>query len=90
MTAGRAARSSAISATGVKSACGTRTNCPHRDASRYTTCSRSRADEGNNDPENLRVYCSACHALVNWVRTYFGHYHPADGQTDVEVAELSD
>jgi hypothetical protein len=35
------------------------------------------ADEGRDDDENLRVYCSACHALVNWVRTYFGHYHPA-------------
>jgi HNH endonuclease len=33
------------------------------------------ADDGPDDRENLRVYCSACHAMVNWVRTYFGHYH---------------
>lgn len=31
---------------------------------------------GNDDPENLRVYCPACHGLVEWSRTYFGHYHP--------------
>jgi hypothetical protein len=34
------------------------------------------ADDGSDDRDNLRAYCSACHAMVNWVRTYFGHYHP--------------
>jgi hypothetical protein len=34
------------------------------------------ADDGTDDLENLRAYCSACHAMVNWVRTYFGHYQP--------------
>jgi hypothetical protein len=34
------------------------------------------ADDGTDDEENLRVYCSACHFWVNWVRTYFWHYHP--------------
>jgi RNase P subunit RPR2 len=32
-------------------------------------------DDGTDDRDNLRAYCSACHAMVNWVRTYFGHYH---------------
>lgn len=32
---------------------------------------------GADEPENLRLYCTACHSLVNWIRTYFGHYHPA-------------
>ena len=34
------------------------------------------ADDGSDEEENLRVYCNACHSLVNWLRTYFGHYHP--------------
>lgn len=34
------------------------------------------ADDGPDDLENLRVYCTACHSHVNWLRTYFGHYHP--------------
>jgi HNH endonuclease len=48
------------------------------------------ADDGTDDQENLRVYCSACHAIVNWLRTYFGHYHPefavsaSDGDGDDE------
>jgi hypothetical protein len=47
------------------------------------------ADDGTNDRENLRVCCSACHAMVNWIRTYFGHYHLAaassttDGTADL-------
>jgi len=32
---------------------------------------------GSDDAGNLRVYCPACHGLVEWARTYFGHYHPA-------------
>ncbi len=31
---------------------------------------------GADDPQNLRLYCSPCHELVHWARTYFGHYHP--------------
>lgn len=31
---------------------------------------------GEDAPENTRVYCTACHALVHWLRTYFGQYHP--------------
>lgn len=34
------------------------------------------ADDGTDDRDNLRAYCSACHAMVAWTRTYFGHYHP--------------
>lgn len=34
------------------------------------------ANGGSDDPANTRVYCNACHALVHWARTYFGHYHP--------------
>jgi HNH endonuclease len=44
------------------------------------------ADDGTDDRENLRVYCSACHAMVNWIRTYFGHYHPAVAPHGVNVA----
>jgi hypothetical protein len=44
------------------------------------------ADQGQDDPTNLRVYCSACHSMVNWIRTYFGHYHadeaPAAGSSE--------
>lgn len=29
-----------------------------------------KADGGPDEPENLRIYCSACHSWVNWVRTY--------------------
>lgn len=46
------------------------------------------ADDGTDDDGNLRVYCSACHAIVNWIRTYFGHYHPPASQhmdADVEL-----
>ena len=32
------------------------------------------ADDGTDAHANLRPYCSACHSLVNWTRTYFGHY----------------
>lgn len=31
---------------------------------------------GSDDADNLRAYCSSCHGLVEWARTYFGHYHP--------------
>ena len=44
------------------------------------------ADDGPDDPANLRVYCSACHAAVNWLRTYFGHYGAA-AQSDVELVD---
>lgn len=30
---------------------------------------------GTDEPGNLRVYCTPCHRLVHWARTYFGHYH---------------
>ena len=39
------------------------------------------ADDGGDEDANLRVYCNACHSMVNWMRTYFGHYH--------EVAEAT-
>lgn len=29
-----------------------------------------KADNGNDDPDNLRTFCSACHAWVGWIRTY--------------------
>ena len=45
------------------------------------------ADDGNDDRENLRVYCSACHAMVNWTRTYFGHYHPTVVSFSADVAD---
>jgi hypothetical protein len=28
------------------------------------------ADGGKDDLDNLRAYCSACHAMVNWARAY--------------------
>lgn len=31
-------------------------------------------DATNDDPANLRLYCTGCHQLVHWLRTYFGHY----------------
>lgn len=31
----------------------------------------------NNDPANQRLYCTGCHQLVHWLRTYFGHYAAA-------------
>lgn len=34
-------------------------------------------DGGSEDDTNIRWYCSSCHALVHWTRTYFGHYHPS-------------
>lgn len=34
------------------------------------------ADNGADDQENLRAYCTACHSLIHWARVYFGHYHP--------------
>jgi hypothetical protein len=46
------------------------------------------APYGPDDQGNLRIYCSACHAIVNWIRTYFGHYHvPASQPVDAD-AEL--
>jgi len=42
---------------------------------RSTTFLRWSRDDGGDEDANLRVYCSACHAMVNWARTYFGHYH---------------
>ena len=44
------------------------------------------ADNGVDDHQNLRVYCSACHAMVNWTRTYFGHYHPTVAPSGVDLA----
>lgn len=35
---------------------------------------------GEDAPENFRLYCTSCHSLVNWVRTYFGHYHLGDAE----------
>jgi HNH endonuclease len=32
---------------------------------------------GGDDPDNTRTYCAACHSIVTWLRTYFGHYHAA-------------
>jgi hypothetical protein len=40
------------------------------------------ADDGTDDRENLRPYCSACHSLVNWARTYFGHYSTVSASPD--------
>jgi HNH endonuclease len=45
------------------------------------------ADNGTDDPANLRRYCTACHSMVNWLRTYFGHYTtghaaPANGRAE--------
>lgn len=34
-------------------------------------------DATNDDPANLRLYCTGCHQLVHWARTYFGHYAAA-------------
>jgi hypothetical protein len=45
------------------------------------------ADDGMDDRENLRVYCSACHAMVNWIRTYFGHYHPQVTRSGIDVTD---
>jgi hypothetical protein len=46
------------------------------------------ADDGPDDLDNLRLYCSACHSMVNWTRTYFGHYHVAAlSSDDTEVEE---
>jgi HNH endonuclease len=42
------------------------------------------ADNGGDEDSNLRVYCSACHALVNWARTYFGHYHAVAAVTGTD------
>lgn len=28
-----------------------------------------------DEPGNYRLYCSACHSWVNWMRTHIGHYH---------------
>jgi hypothetical protein len=41
------------------------------------------ADDGTDETQNLRVYCSACHSMVNWMRTYFGHYHAVEAGGDV-------
>lgn len=35
------------------------------------------AEGGSDEPDNTRVYCTACHAKILWLRTYFGHYHPS-------------
>jgi hypothetical protein len=45
------------------------------------------ADDGTDDRENLRVYCSACHALVNWARTYLGHYHSGVSAPSADVLD---
>jgi hypothetical protein len=45
------------------------------------------ADDGPDDLGNLRLYCSACHSMVSWIRTHFGHYHvvapPSDDVDEV-------
>lgn len=43
-----------------------------------------KAAGGEDDPENFRIYCTACHSWVNWVRTYFGHYHLGDAVDEEE------
>ena len=49
------------------------------------------ADDGPDDLNNLRLYCSACHSMVNWTRTYFGHYHAvAVSSDDSDVDEPGD
>lgn len=45
------------------------------------------ADDGKDDRENLRAYCSACHAMVNWIRTYFGHYHESTASAVADLVE---
>ena len=45
------------------------------------------ADDGRDDRENLRAYCSACHAMVNWTRTYFGHYHESTTPAITDLTE---
>jgi len=34
------------------------------------------SENGSDESGNTRVYCTSCHRLVEWTRTYFGHYHP--------------
>lgn len=29
----------------------------------------------DDSDDNIRWYCTSCHTLVTWLRTYFGHYH---------------
>lgn len=48
------------------------------------------ADEGGDEDANLRVYCSACHSMVNWTRTYFGHYHADAPATGLDRTENAD
>lgn len=31
----------------------------------------------DDSDDNIRWYCTSCHGLVGWLRTYFGHYHPS-------------
>ena len=33
------------------------------------------SDGGTDDPLNILIVCSSCHALIHHVRTYIGHYH---------------
>lgn len=47
------------------------------------------ADDGGDEDKNLRVYCNACHSMVNWMRTYFGHYHAVALDTDLSEDALA-
>jgi len=33
---------------------------------------------GKHEREDVWIICTACHRLVGFVRTYFGHYHKED------------
>ncbi len=45
------------------------------------------ADAGSDEDANLRVYCTACHSIVGWLRTYFGHYAASTGTSNVETID---
>jgi hypothetical protein len=45
------------------------------------------ADHGHDDLANLRLYCSACHSMVGWTRTYFGHYTAAAVSANDDVVD---
>lgn len=36
------------------------------------------ADGAADLDSNVWILCTACHRLVHWARTYFGHYHPQE------------
>jgi 5-methylcytosine-specific restriction endonuclease McrA len=41
-----------------------------------------KAEGGPDKPENLRIYCSACHSFVNWMRTYVSRREAAKRGTE--------